>query len=109
MALYQGEDIVISITIDNITNLIDNNFVMLLVSSSNDDETYTFQWDAFDKDAAKNRYSITISSLITSGMLGLYDIEIKFINSEGNQSIFTKEKALFIEKSRIKDIEIKTN
>lgn len=107
MALYQGEDIMISITGEGATNLNNNNFVILLIPKIGK-EPIELQGAKFFYSEDEDVYTYRISNSITRDMLGLYDIEIKLQNKEISDyvSIFKKEDAIFIERSRIKDIEI---
>ena len=108
MALYQGEDIAISITGDDITNLNNNNFVMLLTPKAEYLDAITIQGQQFSYVPENNCYIYSIPNATTKTMLGLYDMEIKTQNKAEPQniSIFKKESALFIELSKIKDIDI---
>ena len=108
MALYQGEDIAISLTGDTITNLNNNDFVMLLSPKLDDMENIIIQGNKFVYIEENDCYIYSIPKDVTTNMLGIYDMEIKIqnIKEPKNISIFKKENAIFIERSKVKDIDI---
>lgn len=115
MALYQGEDIAISLSGKELTDLNESNFVVLLYSKS--DKTFELVIQGKDFNHAENTdyYTYTIPPNKTKDMKGNYTLEIMLQSKESDtitkrhtKSIFIKEDALFVEQSRVKDIEIQT-
>ena len=106
MALYQGEDISIGFTGEGLVNLDASKFVVLIASRTNNDEVYTLQGKDFNK--IGEVYSCIIPNNVTKNMNGYYDLEFLLEDTSypAKRSIFTKEDALFINKSRIKDVKI---
>lgn len=101
MALYQGEDISISLSGEGLANLDVSKFVVLICSRINEEECYEIQGNEFTKRGEV--YSAYIPKETTLKMNGYYDIEIMLEDSTypSKRSIYVKEDAIFVNKSKI--------
>lgn len=116
MALYQGEDIAISLSGKELTDLTTSNFVVLIYSKSDKNFQLIIQGTDFKQDNENTDYYIyTIPYTTTKNMKGTYTLEVMLESKENDEDlnrktrrIFIKEDALFIEQSRVKDCTVET-
>jgi hypothetical protein len=125
---YQGEQIIINITDDDVINLSEvENFYLLVYPHYNRTPVTTMERsdashsisevvieikgekedEVIEETKQYNVYSFTINGETTKGfVIGDYDIEVLIANNGERQSIFKKTNAFYVEYSNSKNIQV---
>jgi hypothetical protein len=111
MALYQGEDIVLSFSGEGVTDFtkVTNIIAHMYIKKNPTTSAKTFTKDDFEKSEDGDTYILRIPPITTSTMLGTYTLELKIQDDSDTPAttIFVKEEAFTVESCKIKDIEFK--
>ena len=107
MALYQGEDIALSLSGNELVDFTNSNFVVLIYSKNNKNDELVIQGKDFEA-LEDGTYLYTIDRAITYNMKGAYTLEIMLESKEEQEeektrSIYIQDNAFFVEQSKIKD------
>lgn len=103
--LYQGEDITIKLTGDEIVDFVNNDFKAILYQNDKGMSDNVIElWKSDFSVSEDNSCTYTIPSNVTKNMQGMYSIEVMLIGKNGGKrSIYKQDNILTVEYSRIKD------
>ena len=100
--LYQGEDILIQISGDDVVDFENNDFKVYVYPSRGGAKPMELVKDDFEH-SDKNTYTYVIGHDMSRGMQGMYTMEVMLKTDEDYRSIFKKENVFTIESCKIKD------
>ena len=112
MALYQGEDIVLSFSGEGVTDFTKVTDIVACIYTKSNPSTseLTFTKKDFEISDSGDTYILRIPPTKTNTMKGVYTLELKIKDDSESPAvtIFVKEEAFTVESCRIKDKNFET-
>lgn len=103
--LYQGEDIMIAISGDDVVDFENNDFKVLIYPNSRGGaNAFELKKGDFSKVEGRNTFVHTISNEDSKSMQGMYNMEVLLLQEGKFNTIFKQNNAFSVESCRIKDM-----
>lgn len=102
--LYQGEDITIRLTGDEVVDFVSNSFkVLIYPNSRGGSEQMVLGKEKFTRVDGENSYTHVISHDTSKSMQGSYNMEVMIEQDRGYRTIFKQNNVFAVEACKIKD------
>lgn len=107
--LYQGEDIAIRLTGDDVVDFVANDFkVIVYPNSRGGSQVKQLLKSDFRQVEGENSYVYVIPSKESKDMQGMYNMEVMLEQDGGYKSIFKQNNVFSVENCKIKNVQWKS-
>lgn len=100
--LYQGEDILLQVSGDDVVDFENNDFKVYVYPTRGGAQPMMLTKDDFEH-SGRNTYTYLIGHAKSAGMQGMYSMEVMLKSDEDYRSIFKSDNVFAIESSKIKN------